>query len=87
MLRLSDTIVGHFPFRYIGITHLIYFGNPFRSPCAPGEEDDATAFLASEACATVPIDDINDLICERLPAFFRMGTSLVCPDGETGIKQ
>ena len=60
-------------------TYLAQLGDSLCSPSTPGEKDDAAAvtclivgFHRGKVCAAVAIDDVDDLVCEPLPALVRV---------------
>lgn len=62
-------------------THLVHLGDPLRGPRAPREHDDALALPA------VAVDDVDDLVSERLPALVAVRAGLVRRDGERRVEE
>lgn len=63
-------------------THLVHLGDALRGPGAPSEHDDALAILPA-----MPIDELDDLVGEGLPALVRVRARLVRRDRERRVEE
>lgn len=77
---------------------LVKLGDSFRRPCSPCQEYNTAANAAStryavrirrrswKVCTTILVDDVDDFVCELLPASVGVRASISCTNGEAGIQ-
>lgn len=65
----------------------VHFGDTLRRPSSPSENDYTFSLLSDFSTAAETIDQVDELVGERFPAFARVRPRLMRLDRERGVEE